>query len=138
MCHNYRTIWLNAPELESMDQILKDLKQHREEVEERFNRLMVAAEQQHRQSNRSMSAAAGKLNQELNELFQLYNDMLQSLIGSVREIHALQNARAAELARQVAVLPAKRIDLMLESIEKRIETLESNVLLRQLEESPDE
>lgn len=107
-----------------MDSVLRELKETRENVEERLNALLQEAEALHARGNKALD--------EDDDAFRDYtrtsNDLLAKIIGGLRDVIALNNARCAELTRQLTILPAKRTDIMIETLEKRIETLESNLL----------
>jgi predicted nuclease with TOPRIM domain len=111
-----------------MDEILKDLKRIREEVEERLNQTLDSAAELHARSNELLAEVADSGSEPLRDHLEKNNQLLETLIAGVRDTVALNNARCAELARQLTVLPAKRFDLMLESVEKRLETLEADFL----------
>jgi CHASE3 domain sensor protein len=111
-----------------MDKILHDLKNIREETESRLNSLLEEAANLHAESNSLLISVTESAEPSLREHLEKTNTLLQSMLSAMRETIALNNARCAELARQLTVLPSKRFDLMLESIEKRLESLEADFL----------
>jgi hypothetical protein len=110
-----------------MDSILKELKQHRETVELEFNKGLEQIAKVQRELDASADAKPSYPTR--SELAALANSSEKLF----RKMHMLANARSAELARQLTVLPLSRMDHMIDSIEKRMESLESR--LARLEKS---
>lgn len=121
-----------------MEKILADLKQTREEVEERFDALIEGLEeaqerlQEATSSMREQAKALGtKAAKGLREVYdsavwlhEHCTDTNHKLILGLMESKALFNARSAELARQLTVLPLERMDLILDKFERRLEDQE--------------
>jgi len=106
-----------------MDQVLADLKQIREEVEARLNGVLEECEILLQQQ----AAELAEDEDSVGKSPRRAHDQLAKIIAAIRDVVALNNARSAELARQLSILPAKRFDLMIETLEKRIETLEADI-----------
>ncbi len=121
-----------------MDKILRELKGIREKTEFRFRGLLDELDDQRKR----LRSGAGRLRDALGalpdgtsepvraaleEVLQLQEGYLRSqelLIEGLRESMALDNARSAELARQLTVLPLERMDLVLDEFERRLEAQE--------------
>ena len=104
-----------------MDSVLKDLRAKREAVEAEFNQALEnLAELQ------SKIAATGE-----TEIPASLRGLLEAITNSTdklsRQMHALDNARSAELARQLTELPISRMDHIIDKLERRLETLESRL-----------
>ena len=123
-----------------MDDTLKDLKKFREETEERFRELLDAADDEQARLGeelRLMAEQTEKLAQETPgtvEALHKSRILQERLLGlcarlseGLREMMALDNARSAELARQVTVLPLERMDLLVGELERRLEHLETRI-----------
>lgn len=114
-----------------MDDILKELKKIREEVENRFNAGLERLEEGDRRLRALLEGIGpGPESDVLREL----SGQQAGVIGSLREMAAVDNARSAELARQLTVLPLERMDIILDEFERRLETLETR--LQRLEKQP--
>ncbi len=121
-----------------MDRTLKELKEIRENTEIRFRTLLDDLDGERkrlRENARRLRAAlkalsgdsAEQVGSVLNEMLNLHEGCLRSqerLIEGLRELMALDNARSAELARQLTVLPLERMDLALDEFERRLEAQE--------------
>ena len=121
-----------------MDKTLKELKKIRDETEVRFRslldeldesrgRLRGAADQLRAAAKASAEGSAKQAQQVIEEMLNLQEGCLhlqERLIEGLREMMALDNARSAELARQLTVLPLERMDLALDEFERRLEAQE--------------
>ena len=123
-----------------MDDTLKDLKKLREETEERFRELLDAVDDEQArlaEELRLMAENAEKLAKEAPETvetLQKSRALQERLLGlcarlaeGLREMMALDNARSAELARQVTALPLERMDLLVGDLERRLEHRETRI-----------
>ena len=125
-----------------MDETLKELKRLREETEARFRSLLEHAEEEHsrlRSENAAAEEALSRLGETqeaeterelLEKLLRLQQRAMEIsalLLEGLREMMALDNARSAELARQLTVLPFSRMDLLFDEFERRLESLESRL-----------
>ena len=132
----------NRPWGNKVDETLKDLKRIREETEERFRSLLerLDAEQSRLREEGSAAAAqierlagelkGGGLQGLLERLLSIQRGCVEAvalLNEGLREMMALDNARSAELARQLTVLPLSRMDLLFDEFERRLEALESRL-----------
>jgi hypothetical protein len=121
-----------------VDKTLKDLKRLREETEERFRALLEAVDAEQTRLRDEMVSAAEAIERisggpaaEVRELLGRLQAVSRGCLGlcarlaeGLREMAALDNARSAELARQVTVLPLERMDLLVNELERRMEALE--------------
>lgn len=122
-----------------MDDTLKELRKIREDVEERFNGVLSQMEEDlgqiHAQIKEIEDAeedvASANLGKQLSRLSKTVQTYQSRTIEALRESMLLHNARSAELARQLTVLPLERMDLVLDKFERRLEDLE--VRLQRLE-----
>ena len=125
-----------------MDETLKELKRLREETEARFRSLLERAEEEHSRLHSENTAAEEALDrlgetpemeterellERLLRLQQRAMEINALLLEGLREMMALDNARSAELARQLTVLPFSRMDLLFDEFERRLEGLESRL-----------
>lgn len=124
-----------------MDETLKELKKHREETEGRFRALLEQMDSERRrlrnESARIRKSLDGIPDFQGKEMLPFLESMVALLEGclssqehlaqGLREMMALDNARSAELARQLTVLPLERMDLILGEFEKRLESLETKL-----------
>lgn len=118
-----------------MDSVLKELKEIREETEESLTVIIEKLE-----------SASGKISSELEGLHQdrdkaaanldaatfinllgYLHDSNRQMQQAIRKTISLNNARSAELARQLTVLPLERMDIVLDRFEARLEGLEAEV-----------
>lgn len=125
-----------------MDDVLKDLKRIREDVEMRFNELLERMESEQARV-KSLLDSAGKSLKELAakdsgdstaeatailrkgiDIIRQSAEIQSLMVQGLREAASLQNARNAELARQLTVLPLERMDLVLDKFERRLESFE--------------
>lgn len=107
-----------------MDDILKELKRIREEVENRFLQRLEQLEAHERRLRDLLPAASDDPGAESA---RRATDAVAGLIGALRDMAAVDNARSAELARQLTVLPLERMDIMLDEFERRLESLETRL-----------
>ncbi len=119
-----------------MDKILSELKAMREEVEARFTALLEELEEESEclgKERDEMLRKISKLAQtdfdrevvdQLRSAHEGFLGKTRRLVASLRELMSLHNARSAELARQLTVLPLERMDLLLDRFERRLETQE--------------
>jgi hypothetical protein len=120
-----------------MDDILKELKKLREESENRFNTLIERVEGENARLSEELdnygrkvfredaeNGETGVFRHQVNILLQLCRDISSLHAACFREFATLHNARCAELARQLTVLPLERMDIILDKFERRIEDLE--------------
>lgn len=123
-----------------MDNILKELKQQREEAERLFWEALEDSEQHQRrlaelidsaETGSEASITGGGVVEELRTA----HAALARMSATVRSAFSLHNARTAELARQLTVLPLERMDLIMDKFERRLENLE--VRLQRLEPDGD-
>lgn len=112
-----------------MDKTLQDLKRAREETEGRFRTLVDESLRALESLEQSFSALAkgATPGRHCLEIIEGCLGVLRRLLEGLQEMAALDNARSAELARQVTVLPAARVDLILEEFDKRLEALECRI-----------
>jgi hypothetical protein len=125
-----------------MDKTLKELKALREETEEHFRALLERAEQDLSRLGSEAQEIREALNTQggdsipppVKEVLDRMTSLNESLVGTGRllaeglqEMMSLDNARSAELARQLTVLPLERMDLLFDELERRLETLESRL-----------
>ena len=120
----------------AMDKILSELKSIREEVEGRFVALLEELEEESERLSREreeMLRKIGKLAQtdfdrevvdQLRSAHEGFLGKTRRLVTGLRELMSLHNARSAELARQLTVLPLERMDLLLDRFERRLEVQE--------------
>ena len=119
-----------------MDSVLKELKEHREEAEQQFWQALEESEQhQHRLAELIDSLEVGSQSslgtEHAAELLRSTHATLARMSAAMRNAFSLHNARTAELARQLTVLPLERMDLVMDAFERRLENLE--VRLQRLE-----
>ena len=119
-----------------MDKILSELKAMREEVEARFTALLEGLEEESERlggERDEMLRGVGKLarsdfdREVVDQLRAAHEGFLgktRRLVAGLRELMSLHNARSAELARQLTVLPLERVDLLLDRFERRLEAQE--------------
>ena len=125
-----------------VDETLKDLKRIREETEERFRSLLERLDAEQARLREEGSAVATQIERLAGEpkgggmrgLLELLQSMQRGCVEAIallneglREMMALDNARSAELARQLTVLPLSRMDLLFDEFERRLEALESRL-----------
>ena len=117
-----------------MDKILKDLKSNRETVEDQFNDLMgrLAALQENLDQKlqtfeEKLEKCEDSYSEELFNICIEFHRQSAEFIQGFRDMVLLQNARSAELARQLTVLPIDRMDLVLEGFDKRLEDFECRI-----------
>ena len=123
-----------------MDKVLKELKENRQEAEDRFLALLAQVEEDMERMASIISSLEEKV-PDLTENTQpeaLYTDVIESIkaahtvqtriVAGLQESMTLHNARSAELARQLTVLPLERMDLVLDTFERRLETLEVRLI----------
>jgi hypothetical protein len=127
-----------------VDKILRELKDLREEIEERFRALLESLDAEGTRLRGEMKRAGDQLEKlckddkiVLSEQQELLGRLLavnegclglcERLSEGLREMMALDNARSAELARQVTALPFERMDLIADELERRLEALEAGI-----------
>lgn len=127
-----------------MDDTLKELKKLREEIEERFRELLDGIDDEQARlreellltaetiealvkAPRDIPPGAAKAWQKSQALQERLLGLCARLAEGLREMMALDNARSAELARQVTALPLERMDLLVGELERRLEQLESRI-----------
>ena len=121
-----------------MDKVLEDLKRIREETEDRFNAVVEELESVQRRLEGELRALcksslppAGEEDYDtvgrITVFLQDYLTIHRQMINGLRESIALHNARCAEIARQLTVLPLERMDLILDNFERRLEAHENEL-----------
>ena len=114
-----------------MDKVLKDLKRIREQTEGRFRSLLDDTEKELKRLIASLreledaDAGAESMLESVGKALAECGGNQLRLIEGLRESVALHNARCAELARQLTVLPFERMDLILDQFERRLEAQET-------------
>lgn len=113
-----------------MDKTLLELKRNREDTEKRFREILegMEAELGTIQSElESIRRSSQKSESGIEGVFSVLTETLRIQLRHVeglRELMTLHNARCAELARQLTVLPLERMDLILDRFERRLEAQE--------------
>jgi hypothetical protein len=117
-----------------MDKTLRELKAIREETERRFRALVEELEGEQKRFLEQTASLRGSEKggevsyaEALAALASVVESCLRSqlrFVEALRESMSLHNARCAELARQLTVLPLERMDLILDRFERRLENLE--------------
>lgn len=117
-----------------MDSVLKDLKKIREETEEKLNQAIDKLESINGKAEEKLSslnvASDENHNQEKKQLSGLLQELQscnREVCQAIRQTVLLNNARSAELARQLTILPLERMDIVLDRFEGRLESLEAEV-----------
>ena len=118
-----------------MDSVLKELKAIREETESGLTQLIEELESRNHKTFeklRDLSAGDkengdGDISRQLHVLMEEMQENNREMVEAIRKTISLNNARSAELARQLTVLPLERMDIVLDRFEARLEGLEAEV-----------
>jgi hypothetical protein len=119
----------------NMDSVLKELKEIREETESSLTELIDRLETVNLDVfNKLRDLSAGDKengdgvgSRDLLILLQEMHSNNREVTQAIRKAISLNNARSAELARQLTVLPLERMDLVLDKFEARLESLEAEL-----------